>query len=243
MMRFWIDRSLLKDNRFLIKDQLYHHICHVAKIKKGELFELFCEGLQKYHVHLSFVSSSYATASILKSFPVPPLKKPYLNLAVSLPRLYKVDFLIEKMVELGVKEFQPFTSAFSFLKKSSQITSSRKNRWKKIKEQSLAQSGRTESLLIKPCCKLQDIKIPPSDIAFFAYEGEQKTTFFEQIKKFPKTHAIWLFIGSEGGFSKEEVKTFCSVKNVFVGSFGNQILRVETACLFGLSVLKYHYHL
>ena len=94
-MRFWIDRACLEKDQFLIKDSLYHHICRVAKIKKGEAFELLCEGLQKYEVALSSVSSSKAKAKVLKTHPVPALKKPYLHLALSLPRLSKFESLIE----------------------------------------------------------------------------------------------------------------------------------------------------
>lgn len=244
MARFWIDRSCLRDNEFLIKDSLYHHICRVCQIKKGEIFELFCEGFQKYKVALSSVSSSKAVAVILEAYPVPPLKKPYLHLALSVPRFSKIDTLIEKAVELGVKEFHPFISTFSFLKKPSQLSIKRKTRWKKIAEQSLALSGRTEAMLLHPLQSLQEIKIPKEDLAFMAYEGEsQGIPLIQLIKKKTKANAIWLFIGSEGGFSSKEAKEFASRENAFVFSMGEQILKVETACLFGLSILKYHYHL
>ena len=72
MARFWIDRSCLKNNEFLIKGSLYHHICRVCQIKKGEVFELYCEGLQKYKASLISVSPSKAFAGILESYPVPP---------------------------------------------------------------------------------------------------------------------------------------------------------------------------
>lgn len=244
MARFWIDRSCLKNNEFLIKDSLYHHICRVCQIKKGEIFELFCEGLQKYKVTLSSVSPSKAIAVILESHPVPPLKKPYLHLALSIPRPSKVDSLIEKAVELGVKEFHPFVSTFSFFKKTSQLSIKREKRWKKIAEQSLALSGRTETMIFHPLQLLQEIKIPKADLAFMAYEGENQGTFLTRLtKKGQKANALWLFIGSEGGFSSQEAKEFASRKNAFLFSMGEQILRVETACLFGLSILKYHYHL
>lgn len=244
MTRFWIDRSCLKDREFLIKGSLYHHICRVCHIKKGEIFELYCEGLQKYKVRLKSISSSKAIAEILEVYPVPPLKKPYLHLALSLPRLSKVDSLIEKIVELDVKEFHPFVSTFSFFKKSSSLPLSRKKRWERIAEQNLAVSGRTEPLIIKACSLLSDIKIPKEDLAFMAYEGEKtSSSLVKQLSLSKKAPAVWIFIGSEGGFSPEEAQIFSKRENSFTFSFGERILRVETACLFGLSVLKYHCHL
>ena len=76
-----------------------------------------------------------------------------------------------------------------------------------------------------------------------AYEGGDKMDFLpKRLKNQPAPPAVWLVIGSEGGFSSHEAKSFSARENAFVFSFGEQILRVETACLFGLSVLKYHYH-
>ncbi|MCZ0933507.1 MAG: 16S rRNA (uracil(1498)-N(3))-methyltransferase [Oligoflexia bacterium] len=243
-MRFWIDRACLQGSQFLIKDSLYHHVCHVAKIKKGESFELFCEGLQKYQVVLSFVSSSRAVADIVQTYPVSPLKKPYLHLAFSLPRLSKMENLIEKAVELGVKEIQPFISEFSFFKDSSKLTSSRQKRWNKIRDHSLALSGRTDRLNIQPLIPLFDICVPKEDLALIAYEGNTSSPHLAEILKAHKNpSAIWLFIGSEGGFSLEEIEKFTQSSQAFYFTMGEQILKVETACLFGLSVLKYHYHL
>ena len=154
-----------------------------------------------------------------------------------------MDSLIEKAVELGVKEIHLFSSTFSFLKKSSKLSPARKKRWQKIAEQGLALTGRTETLTLHPLKPLQNIKIPKEDLALIAYEGEkQGKSLSEIIKNQPKPKAIWLFIGSEGGFSKKEVEEFALRKKAFVFSMGEQILKVETACLFGLSILKYHYH-
>lgn len=243
-MRFWIDRACLQESRFIIKGSLYHHICHVAKIRKGELFELFCEGCQKYQVILSSVSSSQAFADIVQTYPVPSLKKPYLHLAVSLPRLSKMDTLIEQAVELGVKEIQPFISEFSFFKEKSKLSLSRQKRWNKIIEHSLALTGRTEALKLRPLLSLFEIQIPKEDLALIAYEGQQDSLSFKEVlQKKKKASSVWLFVGSEGGFSQKEIEKFRQGSQAFCFTMGNQILRVETACLFGLSVLKYHYHL
>ena len=243
-MRFWIDRACLKGSQFLIKGSLYHHICRVAQIKKGESFELFCEGLQKYKVTLSRLSPSEAAADIIKAYPVPPLKKPYLHLALSLPRLSKMERLIEMAVELGLKEIQPFISEHSFFKNSSKLTSSRQKRWRKIADHSMALSGRTEPLKIQPLIPLFDIQIPKADLALAAYEGAEKNSPLKEIlKKHKKPSSVWLFVGSEGGFSLKEIEKLISNSQALCFTMGERILKVETACQFGLSVLKYHYHL
>ena len=244
MRRFWIDRSCKQDQEFILKDKLYHHICRVSRLQKGEIFELFAEGVQKYVVELTSVSSSQARAQILETHPVPLLPKPYIHLALSIPRLTKMDFILEKSVELGVKEIHPLFSELSFVKKPDQISESRKRRWQTLQEMACAVSGRTEPLKVSVPCSFKDLEWPAKTQALMAFEGEQ-TTSLKQLLNHESCQSledIWIFIGSEGGFSQEEAEIF-SKRNGKVFSLGNQILRVETACLMSLSILKYHYHL
>ncbi len=261
MRRFWIDRSCLQGEEIILKGSLFHHICRVSQIKQGEPFELFAEGLQKYTVILTSISHSRAFAKVVKIHPVPALPKPYIHLALSLPRFSKLDVIIEKAVELGVKEFHPFISSFSFINRASKFPAAKEKRLQKIIENSLALSGRTEEFKIHPICNFEDIKIPKNHLPFMAYE-DREVSFLKETDSSGKLQSssngikqvlsflekegddpeeVWLFIGSEGGFTLEEAKHF-SQAGGYVVSLGEQILRVETACLLGLSILKYHYH-
>ena len=242
MRRFWIDPSCHKNGEFILKGDLFHHVCHVSRIQKGEPFELLSGGQRKYKVELSAVSRFKATARVLEICPVPPLKTPYLHLALSLPRLHKVDSLLEKAVELEVKDFHPFVSRLSFFKNPEQVPLTRGDRWRKIISQASVVSERSRLMTVHPVKRLKDIRIPKEHLALMAYEG---TDIGQPLKRIlavkGKFKEIWLFIGSEGGFSREEAEEFSKGGGEIV-SFGDRILRVETACLAGLSILKYHYH-
>ena len=243
-MRFWIDRNSLKEDRFLIKGTLYHHVCRVCKIQKGEKFELFCEGVQKYEVFLEQVFKEKALARILKSHPVPALKKPYLNLAVSLTKPTVFESLLEGSVQMGVKRIQPLFTEFSFFRKKSELTQARKNRWDRIIQHSLAQTGRTEKLEISEALFLSQLEIPKKDKIFIAYESSQKDLKEVLLSDKNLSENLWLFLGSEGGFSFKELESFQKNNpSAQIFSMGDQILKVETAGLFALSILKYHYDL
>ena len=243
-MRFWIDRIQLKKDHFLIEGSLYHHICRVCKIQKGEKFELFCEGAQKYEVFLDQVFKAKATAQIVTSYPVPALKKPYLNLALAMPKVSVFESLLESSVQMGVKRVQPLLSEFSFFTKKSELSPVRKKRWNRIIQHSLAQTGRTEQIEISEILALSQLKIPEQDRVFIAYESSDKPLRETLLKEFKPPEQVWLFLGSEGGFSLRELEVFQKINpQAQVFSMGDQILRVKTAGLFGLSVLKYHYGL
>ena len=241
MRRFWIDSSCHQGETFTLTGSLFHHVCRVSRIQKGEPFELLCGGCIRYIVKLDSVSRFKAIARIVKSYSAPLLDQPYLHLALSLPRLHKLDFILEKAVELGVKDFHPFISQLSFFKDEKQVPANRANRWKNLTSKASAISGRTQALTLHPVYKLRDIQIPKNHRALMAYEGASSKSFQKVLKKKSSSEEVWLFIGSEGGFSLEEAEEF-SKKGGEVFSFGDQILRVETACLMGLSILKYHYH-
>lgn len=243
MRRFWIDSSCLQKDTFILKDSLHHHVCRVCQIQKGEPFQLLMGGSKKYTVALTSVSSFRAVAQIIEEHPPTSLPKPYIHLALCLPRFSKLDFIVEKSVELGVKSLHPLVSSFSFIRKPSEFSLTKQKRLKKIVQQALAVSGRTEEFEVFSPCFLKDIAIPKGHKAFMAYEGESCSSFQKALQA-EKTQPenIWLFIGSEGGFTSQEAQHFCQSLGELV-SFGDRILRVETACLFGLSALKYHYHI
>ena len=243
-MRFWIDRVQLQKDSFLIEGELYHHICRVCKIQKGEAFELFCEGSQKYEVFLEQIFKKTALAKITAIHPVPALKKPYLNLALSLPKLAVFESLLESSVQMGVKKIQPLFSEFSFFRKKSELSQKRKTRWERILQHSLAQTGRTEAMDILEFQALSQWTAQKKDKVFVAYEGSQKALKGILSKDNSPSKALWLLLGSEGGFSFQEIEQLQkSNPQAQVFSMGQQILKVEKAALFGLSILKYHYDL
>lgn len=244
MRRFWADRHCLKGPHFVLAGDLFHHVVRVCRIRKGERFELLCQGLQKYQVQLDSVRSSNALALIEKTYPVPPLPKPELHLALSLPHLRIADKILASAVELGIRAFHPFVSEFSFFKNADSVSGKKIQRWQSIANQAQAQSLRTEPLEICPVRDFKNLSLPENTPCWMAYENlpgsfglneKDKDTTLNSLKE------VWLFIGSEGGFSESEAQLFCS-KGGRLFSLGEQILRVETACLTGLALLKYRYH-
>ena len=241
MRRFWVDASSQQgDGSFLIKGQLYHHIVRVCGIKKQEPFLLLKEGQKKYCVHLVSISQFKARAEVIEEQVSAPCPKPFLHLALSLPRPDKLAFLVEKSVELGVKGFHPFFSDLSFKKQS--WDAKRQARLENLINKSLACADRTDPFHLSAPQQLKDIRIPPHHLAFMAYEQDSNPSFKEVLASSKSADELWLFVGSEGGFSQEEARFFSENQGEVV-SLGQHILRVETACLMGLSILKYHYHM
>lgn len=244
LRRFYIESSDLNGDEVLIRGDLFHHIREVCRFAVGDRFEVLPGDGTARLVEVTRVGSRDLEARAVSSRSLPPLQKPLITLALSIPKLPKVDWIVEKCVELGVFEIRPFVSEFSFLRKASEISENRLQRWHKLIQGATQQSGRGDLMRIHPAVTLEsllrDFNQTPGLAGLFPYEGESQLRLGEALLgiKAQNPDGIWVFVGSEGGFSEREVELFARY-GLNPVSLGEQILRVETACLALMSVIKY----
>ena len=245
MRRFWADRRLFFHGKtVLLKGDLFRHITKVCRIQKGESFLLLAGGAQKHRVRLISTGPSFGKALVEETFPLPPPPKPDIHLFLSLPRLKTADAVLEKAAELDVKSFQPFVSEFSFLKKNPAAFSEGKfKRWRSLADAAAAQSLRAAPLEIFPLKRFQDLSFSAEKtvLRLMAYEGGGAAPLDLKSLSRSSPSQIALFVGSEGGFSHQEAEFF-QKKGGRLFSLGERILRVETACIAALSLLKHAFH-
>ncbi|MGZ3723690.1 MAG: RsmE family RNA methyltransferase [Bdellovibrionales bacterium] len=244
LRRFYIETSDLTGDGILLRGDLFHHIREVCRFSVGDQFEALPGDGTALLVEITALTNKEIQARTISSRQVPPLAKPYITLALSVPKLPKVDWIIEKSVELGVAEIRPFVSEYSFLRKVSEISTNRIQRWHKLVQSATQQSGRGELMRIASPVSLRNLldefNRSPATGGLFPYEGEAQLKLPDALEslKSKKLDQIWVFVGSEGGFSRDEVALFSNA-GLNPVSMGDQILRVETACLAIISVIKY----
>ena len=136
------------------------------------------------------------------------------------------------MWELGVRSITPVFSQFSDIKNKNRI-SSRLDRWEKIIESATEQSNRSDLMLINQASFLREAM--KGKVGFFA---DIKSKGLDIVDEQNIPDDVSLFVGSEGGFSDEERKEFITSGIKGVG-LGDNILRVETACIAFVSICKY----
>lgn len=247
MRRYWVSPEARTDEQLCLEGEEFHHIIDVCRHEVGQSFEaLFGDGTA-HLVKIIKVEKKRAYCEILEKRVLPEIKKPYLKLCLSVPRFPVFEAVVEKAVELGVSEIIPFFSDHSFVKTQDAISDSRFERWNKIVKSATQQSGRGELMQISQPVSLDNLvkrfnQIPDA-AGLFCYEGQgvlDMKNWKESQKSMPQE--IWAFIGSEGGFSPREVEKFQAVKLQAV-TLGQQVLRVETACVAILGVLKYQWDL
>ncbi len=251
MRRYWIEKTQITNDQVQFKAEQYHHIFDVCRQEIGHHFEVITEDSKAYLVEVTTIEKKQAFAKIIEIREIEKLKRPHIHIALSISRFPVMDSILERAVEMGVTSITPFSSEFSFIRKLSNLPEGKIDRWQKIIISATQQSGRGELLRLNPSVDWNTIikQINPSEDKWclFAYEGEGVLSIKSHLmtKKaggptYPQD--IWLIVGSEGGFSSSEVLALRQL-GLDPVTLGQQILRVETACLTLVSVLKYEFDL
>lgn len=251
MRRYWIEKKDIFQDQVNFNGDVFHHVFDVCRQEVGSKFEVLTEDSKAYFVEIINVTKKNALARILEERSIPPLKEPHIHIALSFSRFPVMDAVMEKAVEMGVKSIQPFFSDFSFLRKGEKLSDNKVERWDKIVRSATQQSGRGDLMQVQPAINFEKltglINQKDSQVGLFAYEGPSTLSIKEYVHKIKSEHPqgikdIWIIVGSEGGFSHHEVDEFKKL-GLHPVTLGTQVLRVETACMALVSVLKYDFDL
>lgn len=251
MRRYYLNKeSLDLNDNFQIDGELFHHIFDVCRQQVGSKFELLTTSGDAFFVEVTEVYKKQATVVIKEKRSLPKPKPPWIHLVLSVPKIATFESILEKSVEMGVKSIHPLVSDFSFVKSLQNYPHDKEKRWLKIIQQATQQSARGDQLVLEnPKTLEQFLKLSPwkleHNLGVFAFEGECPSTLKNYIENWKAKNAagihlqnIWIIVGSEGGFSKREVDIFKQLDLQPV-TLGEQVLRVETACMALISALKY----
>lgn len=258
MRRYWIEKNQIFNNQVTFKGDQHHHIFDVCRQEVGHHFEVITEDSKAYLVEVKTVSKKDALAEIIEERVIASLPKPHIHLALSIPRYNVMDSTIERATEMGVSSILPFVSQYSFIRKEKELPAGKQERWQKIIVSATQQCGRGELMKMHEITSWQNMlqMINPSaqNWCLFAYEGtvgqsikpiaDEIKTLRQQYLSLEGTSPenIWIIVGSEGGFSTNEATQMHKL-GLHPVTLGTQILRVETACLTLVAVLKYEFGL
>lgn len=250
MRRYWIENKDLFGDRVNFTGDTFHHIFDVCRQEVGSKFEVLNEESKAFLVEVVSVGKKSAEGRVLEERVIPPLPEPHIHLALAVSRFPVMDAIVEKAVEMGVKSIQPLFTEFSFVRTPSALSANKVERWDKIVRSATQQSGRGDLMTISPAVPMNDFLVQfnqkSSVLGLFAYEGSStlsiKHYVTEKKCELGTVREIWIFVGSEGGFSHAEVEKMGNLA-LHPVTLGPQVLRVETACMALVSVLKYDFDL
>ena len=161
----------------------------------------------------------------------------FVTIAQSLVKEQKMDLILQKSCELGVSEVIPINTTRTIVKLDKKETK-KIDRWNKILKEASEQSKRVVIPKINSILDIKELAKLDYDIKILCTVNELSTSIKRVLSKDLKGAKIILVIGPEGGFTDAEEKIL--IENGYIStSFGNRVLRTETASLYALSIINY----
>lgn len=160
-------------------------------------------------------------------------------LAQGLPKSDKMDYIVQKAVELGVTQIVPMAAQRSVVQYNSEKKVARVERWQKIAAEAAKQCGRSIIPRVSGIQSLEEIlgNFQDNVEIIMLYEGQTKVRLRE-VLKISNADMFVLIIGPEGGLTADEV-AFASQRGARIVTMGPRILRTETAAVAALTAVMY----
>ena len=207
-----------------------HHVLNVVRVRVGEEVALFDGRGHEAKARLLKAGRGEATLEVLAVEKVDREAARELVIACALPRSARMDFLVEKCCELGVRRLVPMVTKRGVVNPTAR-QENRLRHWRRIAVEAAKQSGRTRLMQIDPVIPFQEaVGGAPDAARMVASPERQADTLAEFAAGLAAEQSVFALIGPEGGFTPEEVEL--AKQNGFsVVSLGARILRVETAAV------------
>jgi 16S rRNA (uracil1498-N3)-methyltransferase len=238
MRRFFIEKGNINSEILYITGNEAHHIKDVIRLKPDDKFIGFdVEGFQ-YTCRISRITKDKIEAIIEKKQKA-AVKIPDVALACAIPKLSRMDYIVQKAAELRVKTIIPMINARTEVKLTKQKAISKINRWGKIARESSKQCGRDEVLKIDNVKNFSEV-IKDSQgykIKLIPCLSDKAKPIRDILSNTAPDSAL-ILIGPEGDFGYDEINLAIGAGFTPV-SLGPLVLRVDTAAIFTVSAVMY----
>ncbi len=232
MFNFFADEANKQGSHYVINGADYNHIKNVLRMEIGDRCLISCSGVSDLccidgfsdtDVSLEIIEENYTDTEL-------PVK---IYLFQGLPKGDKMEYIIQKSVELGAFSIVPVSMKHCVVKLDDKKAKAKKSRWQAISESAAKQSKRNIIPEVLDVCSFSEAVnfAKTLDLVLLPYENKEGMSATSDALKLIKTaKTVGIFIGPEGGFDKTEIEKAkeCNAKII---SLGKRILRTETAAI------------
>lgn len=246
MSKFFINENQINlgENEILILEKDVNHIKNVLRLAIGDRLEIgvLAQNYRNYLVEIKKINKKEIVCKIIKEIKISKETSISITVVQGIPKSDKMEWIIQKCTELGIKKFIPLELKNCVAKLEGADIQKKTLRWQKIAEAAAKQCQRDIVPIVFPKQKLQDFCsfIKDYDCVFVAYEKEDKNSLKEVLSNYKKVKNIAIVIGPEGGFDVNEIDELKQYGAITI-SLGKRILRTETAPIFLSSCIMYEF--
>lgn len=214
-----------------------NHVGRVLRMQVDQALELFCGDGHNYPAVIMQADKRKVVVQIKAQRSNPSESNVKIHLGQAISRGDRMDFVLQKSVELGVTEITPLFTERCGVKLSGERLLKKTEQWQKIVISACEQSGRSHVPVVHPALSLEHwLQKLPQALRLTLDPGAATPLAQQQVT----AEQIQLVIGPEGGFSEPEV-ALTTTYNFHPIRLGPRVLRTETAALAALTVLQYQF--
>ena len=232
--RFYCREALSPGAHVELPEPVARHAVRVLRLPPGAPMVLFDGRGGEYPAHIERIERDRVYAELAEWRDIERESQLNITLVQALQAGDKMDFTIQKAVELGVRDIVPVESRRSVLRLAGERAGKRVAHWQGVVASACEQCGRNQVPLVAPLEKLENWLARPSNGCLrlmLAPDADQT------LASIPPAEAIQLLIGAEGGLDPQEVIAATQAGFQAV-RMGQRILRTETAGLAALAALQ-----
>lgn len=234
MPRFFIEAPLATGQTLSLPDTVVRHV-QVLRLQQGDSLTLFNGQGGEYQASLLSLQKRAALCEITGFDDISRESPVWLGLAQAISSGDRMEFTLQKGVEMGVSLFQPIAAERSVVKLSGERADKRVQRWQEIVQSACEQCGRNTLPQVLPIISLQEWLAQRQDAdarLILSPLGRQRLV---DIARAPRR--AWLMAGPEGGYSaREEAAALAAGWTPL--TLGPRILRTETAALAAVAAMQ-----
>jgi len=230
--RFYLDTPLNQGEQTLTGD-VAHYIARVLRLGPGAPVQIFNGSGQEWPGEVVAAGKREVVVKLqapVEGMPESPL---HTHLGQTMSRGDRMDWAIQKAVELGVSEITPLFTERCEVKLQGERADKRQAHWQQIAVSACEQCGRSVVPVIHPPVALQDwMASLTSDLKLVLHHRTE-----QDLDQLPHPTSLALLIGPEGGLSVDEIQQ-AEAAGFIAARFGPRVLRTETAPVVALSMAQ-----
>jgi len=244
MHRCFIESRRWNEETIIPSESEAHHLLHVMRAEEGDRVEVFdgggleAEAVVRYDCGKRLVLD----VQISKNAASRPFD---ITLIQAIPKGARSDLIIEKATEMGVSRIIPVISKRVIVRLKGKQAEKRVERWNRVAKSAAKQCGTKWLPQIDDICSYSSVlkNLSGFDVILLGslVDGVKPLKNVIENLHGSKPKSLAIIIGPEGDLTPSEIEASLSAGAIPV-SFGNLVLRAETAAIYALSVLSYEFN-
>jgi 16S rRNA (uracil1498-N3)-methyltransferase len=220
----------------------YKYLKQVLRLAPGSRITIFDGFGHEFAAVIKSFTGNGVAAELKDAIACTDNKVIKITLGQALPKAGKMDMIVRTAAELGTDRIIPFTAVRSVSRITGEKSALKTDRWRKISREAARCCRSAQITKVLPLASFETmLTLPtPGSLKMIFWEEEDQKSIKDVLtnKSWTSEKDIFIIVGPEGGFSKDEIARAREADFIPV-TLGRQILKVETAAMTIISIIQY----